>query len=201
MTTTSRMKSWNSTALPPRQRPPALARRHHRVLMGRNIPKENYSVKIKFLVYASAAICRAAASLALATPPWAADQATGFSKNTTKRNSPRFAAAHGLEQNARGPDLPAIPVCRMQVLRLRSETAIAVRSAVEGWQLTPVRAASRLGVAQPRLKTRCGGGPRLSPAGARPYPSPAILCPIRRWSWARVPGRTSSSFAPTRGRC
>lgn len=36
-------------------------------------------------------------------------------------------------------------------LRLRSELAIAVRGAVEGWQLTQAQAAKRLGVTQPRL--------------------------------------------------
>ena len=36
-------------------------------------------------------------------------------------------------------------------MRLRSELAVAVRGAVEGWHLTQARAASRLGVTQPRL--------------------------------------------------
>ena len=36
-------------------------------------------------------------------------------------------------------------------MRLRSELAIAVRGAVEGWQVTQAQAASRLGVTQPRL--------------------------------------------------
>jgi predicted XRE-type DNA-binding protein len=36
-------------------------------------------------------------------------------------------------------------------MRLRSELAIAVRSVVEGWQLTQSQAAHRLGVTQPRL--------------------------------------------------
>jgi predicted XRE-type DNA-binding protein len=36
-------------------------------------------------------------------------------------------------------------------MRLRSELAIAVRDAVERWQLTQAQAANRLGVTQPRL--------------------------------------------------
>ncbi len=36
-------------------------------------------------------------------------------------------------------------------MRLRSELAIAVCSAVQGWQVTQARAAVRLGVTQPRL--------------------------------------------------
>ena len=36
-------------------------------------------------------------------------------------------------------------------MRLRSELVMAVRGAVEGWQLTQTQAASRLGVTQPRL--------------------------------------------------
>lgn len=36
-------------------------------------------------------------------------------------------------------------------MRLRSELAIAVQDAVEGWNLTQAQAASRLGVTQPRL--------------------------------------------------
>lgn len=36
-------------------------------------------------------------------------------------------------------------------MRLRSEVAIAVRTAVEGWRLTQAEAARRLGVTQPRL--------------------------------------------------
>lgn len=36
-------------------------------------------------------------------------------------------------------------------MRLRSELAIAVRRAVEGWQITQAQAAHRLGVTQPRL--------------------------------------------------
>jgi predicted XRE-type DNA-binding protein len=36
-------------------------------------------------------------------------------------------------------------------MRLRSELAIAVRTAVEGWGLTQAAAARRLGVTQPRL--------------------------------------------------
>ncbi len=36
-------------------------------------------------------------------------------------------------------------------MRLRSELTMAVRSAVEGWQLTQAEAAHRLGVTQPRL--------------------------------------------------
>jgi predicted XRE-type DNA-binding protein len=36
-------------------------------------------------------------------------------------------------------------------MRLRSELAIAVRGAVEGWRLTQAQAANRLGVTQPRL--------------------------------------------------
>jgi predicted XRE-type DNA-binding protein len=36
-------------------------------------------------------------------------------------------------------------------MRLRSALVIAIRSAVEGWQLTQAQAASRLGVTQPRL--------------------------------------------------
>ena len=36
-------------------------------------------------------------------------------------------------------------------MRLRSELAIAVRGAVEGWGLTQAEAARRLGVTQPRL--------------------------------------------------
>ena len=36
-------------------------------------------------------------------------------------------------------------------MRLRSELAIAVRAAVEGWGLTQVEAARRLSVTQPRL--------------------------------------------------
>jgi len=36
-------------------------------------------------------------------------------------------------------------------LRLRSELAIAIRSAVEGWQVPQTQAARRLGVTQPRL--------------------------------------------------
>jgi predicted XRE-type DNA-binding protein len=36
-------------------------------------------------------------------------------------------------------------------MRLRSELAIAIRGAVEGWRLTQAQAASRLGVTQPRL--------------------------------------------------
>jgi predicted XRE-type DNA-binding protein len=36
-------------------------------------------------------------------------------------------------------------------MRLRSELAIAVRAAVEGWNLTQAEAARRLGVTQPRL--------------------------------------------------
>jgi predicted XRE-type DNA-binding protein len=36
-------------------------------------------------------------------------------------------------------------------MRLRSELAIAVRGAVEGWQVTQAQAARRLGVTQPRL--------------------------------------------------
>lgn len=36
-------------------------------------------------------------------------------------------------------------------MRLRSELAIAVRAAVEGWGLTQAEAARRLGVTQPRL--------------------------------------------------
>ena len=36
-------------------------------------------------------------------------------------------------------------------MRLRSELAIAVRSAVEGWGVTQAEAARRLGVTQPRL--------------------------------------------------
>jgi predicted XRE-type DNA-binding protein len=36
-------------------------------------------------------------------------------------------------------------------MRLRSELAIAVRTAVEGWGLTQAEAARRLGVTQPRL--------------------------------------------------
>ena len=36
-------------------------------------------------------------------------------------------------------------------MRLRAELANAIRSAVEGWQLTQAQAAARLGVTQPRL--------------------------------------------------
>ena len=36
-------------------------------------------------------------------------------------------------------------------MRLRSELAIAVRAAVEAWNLTQAEAARRLGVTQPRL--------------------------------------------------
>lgn len=36
-------------------------------------------------------------------------------------------------------------------VRLRSELAIAVRQAVEGWRLTQAQAANRLGVTQPWL--------------------------------------------------
>ncbi len=36
-------------------------------------------------------------------------------------------------------------------MRLRSELAIAVKAAVEGWRLTQESAAQRLGVTQPRL--------------------------------------------------
>jgi predicted XRE-type DNA-binding protein len=36
-------------------------------------------------------------------------------------------------------------------MRLRSALVIAIRSEVEGWQLTQAQAASRLGVTQPRL--------------------------------------------------
>lgn len=36
-------------------------------------------------------------------------------------------------------------------MRLRSELAIVVRNAVEGWGLTQAEAARRLGVTQPRL--------------------------------------------------
>lgn len=36
-------------------------------------------------------------------------------------------------------------------MRLRSELVIAVRAAVEQWQITQAQAASRLGVTQPRL--------------------------------------------------
>jgi predicted XRE-type DNA-binding protein len=36
-------------------------------------------------------------------------------------------------------------------MRLRSELAVAVRSAVEPWHLTQAEAARRLGVTQPRL--------------------------------------------------
>ena len=36
-------------------------------------------------------------------------------------------------------------------MRLRSELAVAVRAAVEGWGLTQAEAARRLGVTQPRL--------------------------------------------------
>ena len=36
-------------------------------------------------------------------------------------------------------------------MRLRSELAIVVRDAVEGWRLTQAEAARRLGVTQPRL--------------------------------------------------
>lgn len=36
-------------------------------------------------------------------------------------------------------------------MRLRSELAIALRGAVEEWQVTQMQAASRLGVTQPRL--------------------------------------------------
>jgi predicted XRE-type DNA-binding protein len=36
-------------------------------------------------------------------------------------------------------------------MRLRSELAVAVRAAVEGWKLMQVQAAARLGVTQPRL--------------------------------------------------
>jgi predicted XRE-type DNA-binding protein len=36
-------------------------------------------------------------------------------------------------------------------MRLRSELAVAVPGAVEGWKLTQVQAAARLGVTQPRL--------------------------------------------------
>jgi predicted XRE-type DNA-binding protein len=36
-------------------------------------------------------------------------------------------------------------------MRLRSALAIAVRGAVEGWQMTQAEAARRLGVTQPRL--------------------------------------------------
>jgi predicted XRE-type DNA-binding protein len=36
-------------------------------------------------------------------------------------------------------------------MRLRSELAVAVRGAVEGWHLTQAQAARRLGVTQPRL--------------------------------------------------
>ncbi len=36
-------------------------------------------------------------------------------------------------------------------MRLRSELVIAVRSAVERWQMTQAQAANRLGVTQPRL--------------------------------------------------
>jgi predicted XRE-type DNA-binding protein len=36
-------------------------------------------------------------------------------------------------------------------MRLRSELAIAVRGAVDGWKLTQAQAAARLGVTQPRM--------------------------------------------------
>lgn len=36
-------------------------------------------------------------------------------------------------------------------MRLRSELALAVRAVVEGWGITQVEAARRLGVTQPRL--------------------------------------------------
>jgi predicted XRE-type DNA-binding protein len=36
-------------------------------------------------------------------------------------------------------------------MRLRSELANAIRSAVEAWQVTQAQAAARLGVTQPRL--------------------------------------------------
>ena len=36
-------------------------------------------------------------------------------------------------------------------MKARSELMIAIRDAIEGWQLTQAEAASRLGVTQPRL--------------------------------------------------
>ena len=42
-------------------------------------------------------------------------------------------------------------------MRLRSKLANAIRNAVEGWQLTQVQSAARLGVTQPRLNDMLRG--------------------------------------------
>ena len=48
-------------------------------------------------------------------------------------------------------------------MRLRSELMIAVRAAVERWQMTQAQAARRLGVTQPRLNDLlCGRSARFS---------------------------------------